>query len=219
MDKRILEVVRLGLCAYDEALAIQRELHARLVADPAAHDRLILVEHPPVITLGRRASRAHVLLSTEELARRGIQLREVDRGGDVTYHGPGQLVAYPIMRLTGARRDVGGYFRSLEEVVVRLLSEYGIEAGRQPGLTGVWVGDDKICAMGVAIKRWVTYHGLALNVNPDLTHFRYITPCGISDKGVTSIGKLLGRSLTVADVADRLVAQFASEFEFADVLR
>ncbi len=218
MDGRTLEVVRLGLCAYDDAFALQRELHAQLVANPVAHDRLILVEHPPVITLGRRANRAHVLLSAEELVRRGIQLREVDRGGDVTYHGPGQLVAYPIMRLTGARRDVGDYFRSLEEVVIRLLGEYGIEAGRQPGLTGVWIGDDKICAMGVAIKRWVTYHGLALNVDPNLAHFRLITPCGIADKGVTSMAKLLGRSVAVADVADRLVARFASEFEFPDVV-
>lgn len=219
MDRRVLCVIRLGLCAYDRAFALQRELHTRLVADQMVCDHLILVEHPPVITLGRRANRAHVLLSAEELAYRGIPLREVDRGGDVTYHGPGQLVAYPIMRLMGARRDVGGYFRSLEHVVIRLLGEYGIGAGRQPGLTGVWVGNDKICAMGVAIKRWVTYHGLALNVNPDLEHFRYITPCGIPDKGVTSMVKLLGEPVDVADVAERLIAQFASEFEFADVVQ
>jgi len=210
---RTLKVIDVGRREYDAAWALQKDLHARVLAEPDGPGYLVLVEHPPVITLGRRADRANVLLSAEELADRGVQLRAVDRGGDVTYHGPGQLVAYPIMRLTGRRRDVHGYFRSLEQVIIGLLGEYGIEAGRQEGLTGVWVGDDKVCAMGVAIKRWTTYHGLALNVSPDLAHFRLITPCGITGKGVTSIEKLLSRAVPLAEVAEKLVRRFVAEFD------
>ncbi len=217
MDRRVLEVIDLGRCDYDAAWARQKEFHARIVADPASPAYLILVEHPPVITLGRRADRANVLFSAAELAERGVQLREVDRGGDVTYHGPGQLVAYPIMRLSGKRRDVHSYFRSLEQVIIDLLDEYGITAGRQEGLTGVWVGDEKICAMGVAIKRWITYHGLALNVSTDLDHFRLITPCGIVGKGITSLAKLLGRDVPLGQVAEKLVRHFAVEFGFTDL--
>lgn len=203
-----------GRCDYDRAWALQKDLHARILDDPDGAAYLVLVEHPPVITLGKSADRANVLFSAEELAKQGVQLRDVDRGGDVTYHGPGQLVAYPIMRLTGKRRDVHGYFRSLEQVVIALLAEYGIEAGRQQGLTGVWVGDEKVCAMGVAIRRWTTYHGLALNVSPDLSHFQLITPCGIAGKGVTSMARLLGRTVSVQEVAGRLVEHFTEEFEF-----
>ncbi len=215
MNGQVLKLIDLGRRSYDETWALQKDLHGRTVADPTAPAHLVLVEHPPVITLGRRADKAHVLQSPAELERRGVQLRKVDRGGDVTYHGPGQLVVYPIMRLSGARRDVHGYFRSMEGVVIGLLGEYGIPAGRQPGLTGVWVGDDKICAMGVAIKRWITYHGLALNVNTDLDRFRLIRPCGIVGKGVTSIAKVLGREVPMEEVSVRLVRHFAKEFEFA----
>jgi len=219
MNDRRLNIVNIGNCEYDRAFDLQKDLHARAVADAAGPAYLVLVEHPPVITLGRSADTAHVLLSEEQLAKRGVTLRKVDRGGDVTYHGPGQLVAYPIMRLSGARRNVHGYFRSLEESVINLLGEYGITANRQTGLTGVWVGDEKICAMGVAIRRWTTYHGLALNVNPDLGHFALITPCGIVGKGVTSMSRLLGRDVPMEEVADRYVRHFAAEFEFAEVTR
>ncbi len=216
--KRVLNVVDLGQCDYDTAWNLQKDLHARAAAERGLA-YLILVEHPPVITLGRRADRRNVLLSPSELEKRGVQLREVDRGGDVTYHGPGQLVAYPILQLTGERRDVHAYFRSLEQLVIALLADYGIPAGRHDGLTGVWVGDEKICAMGVAIKRWTTYHGLALNIDPDLTHFRLITPCGISDKGVTSMARLLGRTVPMAEVAEKLVCHFVREFEFEEISR
>jgi len=214
-----LLVMNLGRCDYDRAWDLQRQLHARLLAQPDGPAYLILVEHPPVITLGRRADHAHVLLPREELARRGVLVREVDRGGDVTYHGPGQLVAYPIILLTGKRRDVHAYFRSLEQTVIDLLADYTIPAGRKDGLTGVWVGDDKVCAMGVAIKRWATYHGLALNVDPDLTHFQFITPCGIVDKGVTSIARLLGRPVPLHEVADKLITHFAAQFNFTEIRR
>lgn len=211
-----LEVLQLGLKDYDSALEMQKELHARAVAD-ASQAFLMLLEHPPVITLGRNANAAHVLFAEAELNKRGFIVRHIDRGGDVTYHGPGQLVGYPIMQLTGARRDVHAYFRSLEESIIKMLATYGIEAGRIEGLTGVWVGKEKVCAMGVAIKRWTTYHGFALNVQPDLTHFRYITPCGISDKGVTSMSKILGRKLDMAEVSGRVVKELAKEFAFSEV--
>ena len=213
-----LQLVELGRCDYDEAWKIQLALHAKAVADPG-QSYLVLVEHPPVITLGRRAEKRHVLFGAAELERRGVQVREVDRGGDVTYHGPGQLVAYPIMQLTGKRRDVHGYFRSLEEIVIRLLADYGVAAGRIDGLTGVWIGNEKICAMGVAIKKWTTYHGLALNIDPDLRHFQLITPCGISDKGVTSLRKILGREMESGEVSRGLVNHFTAEFGFNDVER
>ncbi|MFW6158060.1 MAG: lipoyl(octanoyl) transferase LipB [Planctomycetota bacterium] len=219
MGERSLHVVDLGRCEYDAAWALQKELHAAILEDAAEPDRLILVEHPPVITLGRRADPENVLFDEEHLSSQGVELRRVDRGGDVTYHGPGQVVAYPIVRLTGPRRDVHGYFRSLEQVVIELLAGYGIDAVRQDGLTGVWVGDEKVCAMGVAIKRWITYHGLALNVDPNLGHFRLITPCGIADKGVTSLRRLLGRPVPVGQVKEQLVQHFAAEFEYEEVER
>jgi len=214
-----LRIFDLGRCDYDRAWALQKDLHARVAAAPEEPAHLVLLEHPPVITLGRRADPAHVLLSRDELAARGVQVRHVDRGGDVTYHGPGQLVAYPILRLTGGRRDVHGYFRRLEQTVVNLLAEYGVAAGRQEGLTGVWVGDRKVCAMGVAIKRWTTYHGIALNVNTDLASFRFITPCGIEGKGVTSLSALLGTEVPLSEVSDGFVRHFAAEFGFAEVFR
>lgn len=218
MGERVLRVLDVGRRGYDEVWALQKELHRGAAAEPGRPACLILVEHPPVITLGRRADKSNVLLSAAELAERGVELRHVDRGGDVTYHGPGQLVAYPIMHLAGERRDVHGYFRALEQVVIHLLAEYGIAAGRHEGLTGVWVGDEKICAMGVAIRRWTTYHGIALNVSTDLEDFRLITPCGLADKGVTSMKQLLGRDVPMKEVAEKLVRHFAAEFEFSEVI-
>lgn len=218
-EERKLAVVDLGRCDYDTAWDVQTAVHATILEDEGEPDRLILVEHPAVITLGRGADPQNVLFNEDYLSSQGVELRRTDRGGDVTYHGPGQIVAYPIVRLMGRRRDVHGYFRSLEQVVIELLAEYRIRAGREDGLTGVWVGDEKVCAMGVAIKRWITYHGLALNVAPNLGHFRLITPCGIADKGVTSMRELLGRSVPMAEVKEKLVRQFAAEFEYQQVER
>ena len=217
MSERILQILDLGLRDYDDVWALQRELHAKIAGEPGCTEHLILVEHPPVITLGRRADKANVLYSEDELAKRGVQLRHVDRGGDVTYHGPGQLVAYPIVRLAGKRRDVHRYFRTLEQIVIDLLAEYAIDGRTHEGLTGVWVGEDKICAMGVAIRRWTTYHGIALNVSTDLDHFRLITPCGIADKGVTSMEALLGRAVPLAEAGAEFVQHFAEAFDFTEV--
>jgi lipoyl(octanoyl) transferase len=213
---RTLEIRRLGRMPYAEALALQRAM----VADRQAgriDDLLLLVEHPPVLTLGVRGDggRAHILATGDELADRGIEVFEAGRGGDITYHGPGQIVGYPIIDLKPDRQDVHRYVRDLEEVLIRTAAGFGIEAERVKGLTGVWVADEKLAAIGVRIARWVTSHGFALNVSTNLDHFRLIVPCGIPDRGVTSMEKLLGCPVDRRDVEDRLAAVFCDVFERA----
>lgn len=174
-------------------------------------DQLIFVEHPPTITLGRNADSAHVLEKPERLLDLGISVEETDRGGDVTYHGPGQVVAYPIMDLRSWRRDVGAYLRALEDVIMAALMDLGVRSRRIDGLTGVWVGGEKIAAMGVHLSRWVTSHGLALNVSTDLDHFGLIVPCGLA-KPVTSLERVLGRAPGRKAVIDALSRNFGSVF-------
>jgi lipoyl(octanoyl) transferase len=211
---RRLEVRRLGLVPYAEALALQ----ARLV-DDRRHGRvadvLLLLEHPPVITLGVKArrTREHVLASDAVLAARGVELVETGRGGDVTYHGPGQLVGYPILDLKPDRCDVHRYVRDLEEVLIRTAAAFGVAAERVPGLTGVWVGREKLAAIGVRISRWITSHGFAFNVTTDLDAFSLIVPCGIADRGVTSLERLLGRPVPMADVEAAVVRAFCEVFD------
>lgn len=207
----ICNIVRLGRIDYVAALDLQRE---RVEARKAGRipDTLLLLEHPHVYTLGRNARRENILASSERLAQIGAAVFETDRGGDVTYHGPGQLVGYPILDLNGHRRDVRWYMRSLEEVFIRVAAGYGIQAGRIDGLTGVWVGETKLVAMGVHISRWVTSHGFAFNVNTDLGYFERIVPCGLPDKGVTSLEKLLARRVQMEDAAERVVEAFGSVF-------
>ena len=200
---RELEVRRLGVVPYADALELQQELVEARKADRIP-DQLLLLQHPPVITLGVKArnDRSHVRASAERLSAEGIELFETGRGGDVTYHGPGQLVGYPILDLRPDRCDVHRYVRDLEEALIRIAGAFGIEAARVPGLTGVWVGDVKLAAIGVRISRWVTSHGFALNVGTRLDHFDLIVPCGIADKGVTSLERLLGRSVPMQEVED-----------------
>jgi len=210
---RSIEVRRLGVVPYADALALQRSL----VEDRRAGrvgDLLLLVEHPHVLTLGVRGDggRAHVLASPDALAARGIEIHETGRGGDITYHGPGQIVGYPILDLRPDRQDVHRYVRDLEEVLIRAASDFGISAGRVEGLTGVWVGREKLAAIGVRISRWITSHGFALNVATDLEYFRLIVPCGIADRGVTSLEALLGRPPDRTGVEDRVAARFAEVF-------
>jgi lipoyl(octanoyl) transferase len=198
--------------AYAEALALQRALVEQRKTGEI-DDQLLLVEHPAVLTLGVRGDggRSHILATDEELAARDISVFETGRGGDITYHGPGQIVGYPILDLNPDRRDVHKYVRDVEEVLIRVAADYGIEAGRIPGLTGVWVGDGKLAAIGIRIQRWVTSHGFALNHTTELAHFQMIVPCGISDRGVTSLAQL-GCRATRREVEDRIVARFAEVF-------
>ncbi len=177
---------------------------------------LILLEHEPVITLGRRGEESHILASAEELAREGIAVERVERGGDVTYHGPGQVVCYPIFDLREWKRDVVGYVRGIEQSTIDALAEFGIAAHREAGATGVWTDRGKIAAIGVHISRWVTSHGVALNVDTDLNYFRYIVPCGLT-KPVTSMREL-GCQASRGEVVAALVRAFRSVFEFDEIL-
>jgi len=208
-------VRRLGVVPYAEALALQRSLVEERRFGRIG-DTLLLLEHPHVITLGVRGDggRSHIVAPADALAARGIEVFEAGRGGDVTYHGPGQLVGYPIVDLNPDRRDVHRYVRDLEEVLIRAARDYGIAAERVEGLTGVWVGREKLAAIGVRIARWVTSHGFALNVNANLDYFSLIVPCGIADRGITSISRLLGRPVEVDEVADRVAVHFANVFDF-----
>jgi lipoyl(octanoyl) transferase len=205
-----VRVVRAGTVGYLDAWDLQRRLVARRQADTAG-DVLVLLEHPPVYTLGSRADRTHVLLDEAELAVRGIEVVQVDRGGDVTYHGPGQLVGYPVLKLASVR-GVVDYVRALEEVLIRTAAAFGVTAERSSGLTGVWVGDRKLAAIGVRVaSRGVTSHGFALNVTTDLHDFDGIVPCGIPDRGVCSLASL-GVDVTVDQVAVAAEAAVADVF-------
>ena len=212
--EREIEVRHLGLVPYAEAVALQKAL----VEDRKAGripDQLLLLEHPPVITLGvkTRSDRSHVVATESTLREHGIEVVETGRGGDVTYHGPGQLVGYPIFDLKPDRCDVHRYVRDLEAGLMRAVERFGIRAGRMPGLTGVWVGDEKLAAIGIRISRWVTSHGFALNVTTDLAHFEFIVPCGITDKGVTSLARLLGQAPPMAAVSAAVIDAFAEVFD------
>jgi len=200
-----------GRVGYAEAADLQ-ERCARLLKDGGRVERLLLLEHPPVITLGRNARSADVLHDEATLESLGVAVHETNRGGQVTYHGPGQLVGYPILDLSPDRRDVARYLRDLEEVLIRTLSQFGVTAGRAPGLTGVWVGPEKIASLGVHLSRWVTTHGFALNVNTDLSRFGLIVPCGLRGAAVTSMQRLLGRALPLEEVAAAIVPVFGEVF-------
>lgn len=199
--------------AYADALALQSRL-VKERQDGRIEDILLLVEHPHVLTIGVRGDRgrSHVRASPDQLAEQGIEIHETGRGGDVTYHGPGQIVGYPILDLKPDRCDVHRYVRDLEEVMIRTADDFGITAHRVEGLTGAWVGDEKMAAIGVRIARWVTSHGFAFNLSTDLTYFNLIVPCGIADRGVTSLESLLGRSIPRQEVEDRLVWNFCAVF-------
>ncbi len=212
LTARPLVVRRLGRLSYAQGL----ELQAQLVADRQAErivDVLLLLEHDPVFTLGRSAREQHLLVRESLLRARGFDVFETGRGGDVTYHGPGQVVGYPIVSLAPDRQDVHRYVRDLEEVMIRTCRDFGAEAERVAGLTGCWVGRDKIGAIGVRISRWVTSHGFALNVANDLVPYSLIVPCGIPDRGVTTLERLLGRPVAVAEAEDALARHFAEVFQ------
>jgi lipoyl(octanoyl) transferase len=209
------DVRRLGRMEYDAALALQQQLVEERRAGRIG-DTLLLLEHPPVITLGvkTRGRASNIVASPDALREAGVAVHETGRGGDVTYHGPGQLVGYPIVDLNPDRRDVHRYVRDIEEALILAIREFGVEGRRVQGLTGVWVGpegrEEKIAAIGVRISRWITSHGFALNVATDLGHFNLIVPCGIPDRGVTSLERVAGRSIAMTDVEDAVVKGFDS---------
>lgn len=211
MPRRV-HVHRLGLVPYAEALELQTRLQRARIRGRVP-DTLLLLEHPPVVTLGRAAKEDNVLLSRDALEARGFTIHETGRGGDATYHGPGQVVGYPILDLAPDRQDVRRYVRDLEELMIGLAADHGLSAGRIDELNGTWIGDSKIGAVGVRISRWVTMHGFAFNVNTDLSHFGVIIPCGIQGKGVTSLERELGRRVPMDEVLSRVESHFAKHFD------
>ena len=209
---RPCDLRNLHLVTYENGMRLQQKL-VELRQHDAIDDQLLLLEHPPVITLGRGGDARNLLAPPDVLQSQRVRFFETTRGGDITYHGPGQLVGYPIVHLGEGRRDVRRYVTMLEEVLIRTVAEYGITAARIDGRRGIWVGNEKIAAIGVRIARWVTSHGFALNVNTNLEHFRLITPCGIHDGGVTSISRKTGREVPLDDVRAVAAAKFAEVFE------
>lgn len=221
-----VEFYDLGYAAYRPVWDFQAAIQQRLVDEKLArrkqklykpgdesNDVLLFVEHPHVYTLGKSGDKANLLKGVAELSDIEAEFVEIDRGGDITYHGPGQIVGYPIFDMDRYFTDIHKYLRYLEEIIIRTCADYQIEAGRIEGLTGVWAGDQKICAMGIKCSRWVTIHGFALNVNTDLSYFNHIVPCGITDKAVTSFQDILGREVDEAEVKEQLLTHFEDVFD------
>jgi len=211
---RGLQILDLGRVPYEKAWKYQKELVENRRRGEIG-DSLVFVEHPPVLTLGRAWKRQNVLADARALNEKSVEVYKVERGGDVTYHGPGQVVGYPILDLAARGKDLHRYLRDLEEVILGVVGSYRCEAGRKEGLTGVWVGEEKVCAFGVAVRSWVTYHGFALNVNTDLSFFNLIHPCGIQDMGVTSLAKLLSHWVDPEEVKARIAEAFAQIFGYS----
>ncbi len=202
---------------YAEAWELQRRIFAERKSGNG-DDTLILLEHPHTYTLGKVAKREHLVYSDTELAEKGISVFDIDRGGDITYHGPGQLVGYPIIDLNNWKKDAHYYLRELEQVLIDVLNDYGVMSGRKAGLTGVWIEDRKIAAIGIKISSWITMHGFALNVTTDLGLFEGIIPCGIRDKAVTSLAKELQKEVLMSEVKLKIIHQFKSHFGYDLVL-
>src|SRR5687767_11308961 len=213
MSERELWTVPLGRVSYTEALELQRTLARDRISGVIPQDVLLLAEHPPVVTLGRSSKGKHLLASPEFLASRGVEVFEVERGGDVTFHGPGQLVGYPILDLKRHRQDLHWYLRQVEESLIRALAGHGIVANRQAGQTGVWTGGRKIASIGVHAREWVTWHGFALNVSTDLSWFELMVPCGIAGVTMTSIERETGEPVLLDVVADRVISSFSEVFD------
>ena len=207
MDKAY-NILDLGTSHYEEAWDLQKRLQSQRISGQI-NDQLILVEHHPVYTLGKNSPKEHLLIEESE----NISIIQTDRGGDITFHGPGQLVGYPILDLNQYKKSVSWYMRELEQLIIDVLKEYDIKAGRKKGLTGTWVRDKKIGALGVRISKWVTMHGFSLNIDPDLQYYQGIIPCGISGYGVTSMANLLGENVPrMADIKETIVKQFITNF-------
>ena len=219
MAERELWTVPLGRVAYEEALELQRHIARDRISGALPQDVLLLVEHPPVVTLGRASKGKHLIASPEFLRSKGVELFEVERGGDVTFHGPGQLVGYPIVDLKRHRLDLHWYLRKIEEALINTLADYDIVAERNPSFTGVWTKGRKIASIGVHARDWVTWHGFALNVTTDLSYFDLMVPCGIDGVVMTSIARELGiDDISARDVIERVSAKFAAAFDLTPVV-
>ncbi|MCK5255631.1 MAG: lipoyl(octanoyl) transferase LipB [Deltaproteobacteria bacterium] len=205
-------ILNLDIVPYEKAFELQKRL-VKMRSQEVINDILILLEHPPVFTVTRKATLDNILASPDELKGKGISVCKTNRGGDITYHGPGQLVGYPIMDLKDYGKDLHKYIRTIEEMIISLLMDYSISAHRDKIHPGVWVGNEKIAAIGIAVKSsWTTMHGFALNINPDLNHYALIVPCGISDRGVTSLSKLLGKPISQKEVRQKLIQHYQDVF-------
>ena len=208
-----LLTAQLGTVPYTESLELQRDLARRRITGEVDEDLLLLLEHPPVVTLGRTAKEAHIVSSPERLRARGVDVFEVERGGDVTFHGPGQLVGYPILDLKRHRQDLHWYLRQVEEALIVALEEVGIDAERHGGYTGVWTQGRKIASIGVHARDWVTWHGFALNVTTDLSYFELIVPCGIPQVQMTSVARELGRDMSMSEMSEVVSRSFGQVFD------
>jgi lipoyl(octanoyl) transferase len=215
---KTLELIDAGITDYHKAWEFQKKIFNQVVND-RSENYLILTEHNPVITIGKTGSFKNLLTEPAHLKSRGIKIIEIDRGGDITFHGPGQIVGYPILDLFQFKKDIHWYLRNLEEVIIQTLRDFNIEGGRIPDFTGVWVKKKKICAIGVKVTRWVTMHGFALNVSTNLDYFNHIIPCGISDHGVTSIFDQIGNISDQKDVIKSLYHNFAEVFDIQQVTK
>ena len=208
---KTLTVHQLGIVEYDRAYHFQQKLLKQRI-EGEIEDTLLILEHPPTLTFVKSDDLENLLISRDELQKRGVALFPTDRGGNITWHGPGQLVGYPIMNLQERDRDIHKFIFDLQEVIIRALNDFSIEAFRDERHVGVWVGEEKIAAIGIKVTSWVTKHGFALNVNNDLEHFSLINPCGIMDKGVTSMARILGRDVPMETVVERILSHFSSVF-------
>ena len=211
MNTETCYVLKMGIVDYGRAHELQKRLLQEHLQDRGSNF-LLLLQHNPVITVGRTGSRDNIIASESLLSAAEIEVCEIERGGDVTYHGPGQLTGYPIIDLRRFKKDVHWYLRQLEEVIIRVLAGYGITGERVKGYTGVWVGNEKVAAIGIAVRRWITYHGFAFNIHPDMSHFAMINPCGITDRSVTSLEKLLGYGVDMDEVSDKVASAFEEVF-------
>lgn len=214
--KRTLNILNLGFNEYGKTIGLQKKL-MELRQKGSIQDLLILVEHNHVYTLGRSGKESNLLLHKESLEKKGIEFWEIERGGDITYHGPGQIVGYPIFDLNNIKKDVHHFLRNIEEVLIRILREYDIDGERIKGKTGVWVSGEKIASIGVKISRWVTWHGFALNVNTDLSYFDDIILCGLKDTRPTSMERLLGKELDMDEINKKIVNYFAVVFDYSTI--
>jgi lipoate-protein ligase B len=217
LPERELWVVRQGVTSYVEILDLQRRIAAARITGEISQDVLLLLEHSPVVTLGRSSKEKNLISSKDFLASKGVELHEVERGGDVTFHGPGQLVGYPIIDLKRHKQDLHWYLRQLEQAIIATLEKFGVAAERSTGYTGVWTNGKKIASIGVHARDWVTWHGIALNVNTDLSYFDLIVPCGIAGVVMTSIERETGAPATVENVAEVFAGELASLFDLAPV--